>query len=106
MPIRRTLAQVVEFLWDSDKNEWLKGERRISFEEIALRLSQRKIWKVVKHPNQNKYSHQKVYLVPINGYIWVVPFVESGETIFLKTAFQSRKMTRTYTGERRLNGTD
>jgi len=89
----------VVFDWDPEKNEELKKERGISFEEIALLLSQGVVWKIIEHPNKKKFGHQKVFLVPIDGYIHFVPFVLDEETIFLKTAFRHRKATRDYIKE-------
>ena len=36
------------------------------------------------------------------GYIWVVPYVETKDEIFLKTMFPSRKYTKLYNKERSL----
>ena len=69
----------MKFDWDPEKNEWLKAERKISFEEIALLLSNGILWKRTKHPNQKDYPHQEVFLVPINNYIYFVPYVIDGE---------------------------
>lgn len=98
MPIRHTSLDV-NFDWDPEKNQQLKSERGISFEEIALFLGAGMIWKVAKHWNQEKYPHQSIFLIPIDGYIFAVPYVREGDTFFLKTAFPSRKLTRIYQAE-------
>jgi uncharacterized DUF497 family protein len=87
---------LVNFDWNPEKNEWLKDERGISFEEIALLLSNGILWKRTKHPNQKEYPNQEVFLIPIDNYIYFVPYVIDGETIFLKTAFPQRKATKDY----------
>jgi len=97
--MRHTFSYV-KFDWDSEKNKWLKAERNISFEEIALLLSNGILWKQAKHPNQEDYPHQKVFLIPIENYIYFVPFVIDGDTIFLKTAFPHRKATKDYLKEK------
>ena len=84
------------FEWNKTKSEWLKNERNISFEEIAIALSEIKRVPAFKHPNQGKDPGQKVFLVNIKGYAYMVPFVEDTEKIFLKTIFRSRKATRKY----------
>ena len=89
----------MRFDWDIEKNERLKKERNISFEDIALLLAAGKLWKTADHPNPEKYPNQRVFLVPIDGYIFFVPFVMENETIFLKTAFPHRKATRDYLKE-------
>ena len=90
----------MKFDWDPEKNEWLKTERNISFEEIALLLSNSIIWKKTKHLNQKDYPHQEVFLVPIENYVYFVPYVVDGDTIFLKTAFPHRKATKDYLKEK------
>lgn len=90
----------VRFDWDPEKNEWLKAERNISFEEIALLLSAGCLWKVTQHPNQKKNPSQQVFLLPIDHYIFFVPFILDGDTVFLKTAFPHRKATQDYLQEK------
>jgi uncharacterized DUF497 family protein len=90
----------VNFDWNPEKNEWLKENRGISFEEVALLLSNGILWKKTKHPNQKEYPGQEIFLIPINNYIHFVPFVIDGETVFLKTAFPHRKATKDYLKEK------
>jgi uncharacterized DUF497 family protein len=90
--------------WSHEKNEFLKKERNISFEEIALHLSEGRLWKVTEHPNPKKYPNQRVFLVPVNDYIFFVPFIMDGEKFFFKTAFASRQATKDYLLERNKNG--
>lgn len=54
---------------------------------------------IFDHPNQERYPGQKVSVVLIEGYAYLVPFVESEAEIFLKTIIPSRKATRQYIGE-------
>jgi uncharacterized DUF497 family protein len=82
--------------WNSEKNELLKETRNISFEEIVIAINEDKIIDTVLNPNQLKYPNQKMYLISINDYIHVVPFVENGNEIFLKTIIPSRKQTKKY----------
>jgi len=89
----------VQFDWDPEKNEQLKKERGISFEEISLLLAGGQIWAVAKHWNEEQYPQQKIFLVPIDGYILAVPYVKDGDIYFLKTAFPSRKLTKQYKKE-------
>jgi uncharacterized DUF497 family protein len=94
----------MQFDWNPKKNEWLKKNRKISFEEIALLLGEGRVWKVADHPNQKKYQNHKVFLVPIDDYVYFVPFVLDEEMIFLKTAFPNRKATKDYLQERKKDG--
>jgi hypothetical protein len=48
------------------------------------------------NPNQKKYPGQKLYVIEIDRYAYIVPFVESEDSIFLKTIIPSRKATKKY----------
>ena len=84
-----------------EKSKKLKRERGINFEEIITLIESGKIIGIFKHPDVVKYPTQKIYLIDIDGYIWFVPFVKNNEKIFLKTAFPSRKATKTYKGDKK-----
>ena len=86
------------YKWDFQKNEKLKVERGISFEQIVMHIERGDILDLVAHSNQKKYPHQQIIVVEINEYAYLVPFVESSEGKFLKTIIPSRKATRDYLG--------
>ena len=87
------------FDWDPEKNEKLKAERGISFEEIALLLGNGQTWRVAEHWNKEKYPGQSVFFLPVDGYVYLVPYVDDKSVIFLKTAIPSRKATKEYLKE-------
>lgn len=82
--------------WNPDKNEWLKQEREVCFEDVKAALEEGRLIVVVPNPNTVRYPAQKEFLVEINGYVYVVPFVEDDEKIFFKTVIPSRKATKKY----------
>lgn len=84
------------FDWSVDKNEQLKAEREISFEDVVIAIVEGRVLEKSPHPDQKKYPNQKIYVVEINQYAYVVPFVENDEKIFLKTIIPSRKATKKY----------
>ncbi len=84
------------FAWDEDKNNFLKKTRNISFEEIVLSLSNNKLLEVVEHQNKQKYPSQKMFIVDVRDYAYVVPFVEDEKKYFLKTIYPSREATKKY----------
>lgn len=84
------------FRWNHDKNEQLKTERGISFEAAVLVIETGGLLDVLQHPNIGKYPDQQVFVVALNGYACLVPFVEEDEYFFLKTIIPSRKATRDY----------
>ncbi len=82
--------------WNNDKNERLKRERNISFEDILYYIEHGKLLAVISHPNQEKHVGQKIYVIEIDNYAYLVPFVETENEIFLKTIIPSRKATKKY----------
>ena len=84
------------YSWNNDKNEKLKKERGISFEDIVYYINNDKILAILKHKNQEKYPGQKIYVIEIGNYVYIIPFVENEKEIFLKTIIPSRKATKKY----------
>ena len=87
------------FAWNAEKNEQLKAERSISFEEVVTHIEQGAVLDILTHPNQAKYPEQRIFVVQMYNYVWLVPFVEDTDHIFLKTIIPSRKATRQYLRE-------
>lgn len=56
---------------------------------------------VQDHPNTGQYPNQRLLVVRIRGYAYLVPFVETESEVFLKTIIPSRKATRNYLTEGR-----
>ena len=87
------------YTWNSEKNDLLKLERAISFEVIVLNIQLGNELDIYDHPNQERYPKQKISVIAVEGYAYLVPFVENNEEIFLKTIIPSRKATKQYIGE-------
>jgi uncharacterized DUF497 family protein len=84
------------FSWNEEKKELLLAERDISFEDIVLYIEKGFLLDVLEHPNPEKYLGQKIFVVQVEEYVYLVPFVEDEKEIFLKTIIPSRKATRKY----------
>ena len=84
------------FRWDRGKNEWLKMHRGVSFEQVVEKIAAGSELSVEDHWNKNRYPGQRFYVVELNSYAHLVPFVESESEIFLKTIFPSRRATKMY----------
>jgi len=85
-----------QYDWDENKNELLKVERNICFEDIVYYLENDMLLDSYDNPNREKYPGQGLYVVEIKGYVYLIPFVESEDSIFLKTIIPSRKATKKY----------
>ncbi|MFT3742302.1 MAG: DUF4258 domain-containing protein [Gammaproteobacteria bacterium] len=89
-----------QFDFSTEKNQQLVSERDISFEVIISALQNGNLLDILEHPNKKKYAHQYIYVVNINNYVYLVPFVRKEDnTVFLKTIFPSRKFTKQYLGQ-------
>jgi uncharacterized DUF497 family protein len=84
------------FNWNDEKNKKLIEERGVSFERVVILINRGEILDIVSHPNHKKYSDQSIFVVNIDDYCYLVPFVEDGNDMFLKTIIPSRKATKKY----------
>lgn len=84
------------FRWGPEKNEQLRLERGVSFEQIVVAVEAGGLLDILEHPNKAKYPRQRVLVVASDGYAYLVPFVEQEDHFFLKTVIPSRKATRDY----------
>ena len=92
---------VRRFNWNRAKNVQLRRERGISFEEVVFHIENGDEVDIFDHPNQDRYPRQRISVVVIDDYAYLVPFVESGTEVFLKTIIPSRAATRRYLGDSR-----
>lgn len=82
--------------WNPEKNETLNRERGISFSDIVYYIEHNHVIDIIEHPNKEKYKNQRIYVIDIDDYIYLVPFIETIDEIFLKTIIPSRKATKEY----------
>ena len=88
------------FAWDSEKNLELIEKRIISFERVVSHIEKQGYLDIINYPNADKYPNQKMFILNIENYAYLVPFVESEEKLFLKTIIPSRKATKKYIEEK------
>lgn len=86
--------------WNADKNRKLIEERDISFEDIVFALQSGGFVDDISHPNKAKYPAQRILVVVIDDYAYLVPYVENDDEIFLKTIVPSRKASKQYLGDK------
>ena len=75
--------------WDTVKNELLKAERGLSFEDVVFHIQAGDVIETYDHPNQEQYPGQQIHAIAIEDYVYLVPFVESEDQVFLKTIIPS-----------------
>tara|TARA_R110001599_G_C12180716_1_gene654036 strand:+ start:263 stop:541 length:279 start_codon:yes stop_codon:yes gene_type:complete len=84
------------FNWNSEKNHQLIEERGRSFEEAVFHIENGGLLDDICRSTALEYPHQKIFIVTIDDYAHLVPYVEIEEEIFLKTVIPSRKFTKLY----------
>lgn len=84
--------------WNSDKNQGLILERNVSFEEAIFYIENGGLLDDIIHPNKSDYPNQRIFILRIEDYVYLVPYVETEEEVFLKTIIPSRKFTKKYLG--------
>lgn len=82
------------FDWSDEKDEELRRERGIGFEDILFHLQTGDLLLTAPHPNKEKYPNQKIMYIRIDDYVYMVPFLSVGRVKFLKTIIPSRKATK------------
>ena len=92
------IRRMKNYAWNEAKNRQLTRERGISFEMIVSCIEAGGVLDIVENPNSRKYAGQMMYVLEIDGYAFLVPFLESDREIFLKTVIPSRKATKKYLG--------
>lgn len=85
--------------WNAEKNQELIETRGVSFEDVVFYLQQGALLDDLEHSNPEKYSNQRIFVLEIDEYVYLVPYVEDKNKIFLKTIIPSRKATKQYLGE-------
>ena len=84
--------------WNTEKSLQLKEARGIRFEDVVYYIEKNDILDDYSHPNQKKYPEQRIMILGINNYAYIIPYVEDADEIFLKTIIPSRKATDIYFG--------
>ena len=84
--------------WNTEKSLKLKTSRGICFEDIVFYIENGDILDDYQHPNQKRYPEQRIMVIGIDNYAYLVPYVEDEEELFLKTVIPSRKATEIYFG--------
>jgi hypothetical protein len=86
--------------WNTKKSVFLKTSRGICFEDVVFYIERGDILDDYLHPNQQAYPGQRIMVIGIVNYAYLVPYVENEEELFLKTIIPSRKATQRYLGDK------
>ena len=84
------------YRWDEEKNAKLKRDRGIGFEAVIEAIKSARVVDDYEHPNETKYPHQRIMVVIIENYGYIVPYIENETEMIFKTLIPSRKATKKY----------
>jgi len=87
-----------KYIFDEQKNQKLKAERGIGFEDVINAITDGKILEIIPHHNKDEYPNQMILIIEIKGYAYLAPYLEEEDLLILKTVFPSRKFTKLYLG--------
>ncbi len=73
------------------------GRGGIGLADCATAIQEGRVLDDLRNPSR---PHQRMFILDMDGYAFCVPYViEEDGTLFLKTAYPSRKYTKQYLGE-------
>ena len=93
---RETVSSMHEFDWDDEKNAILERTRGVRFEDVVFHIQNGDVLDIIRHPNESRYPNQRIIVLDVEGYVYLVPYVKQKGTRFLKTIIPSRKATKEY----------
>ncbi|HTE21628.1 MAG TPA: toxin [Candidatus Limnocylindria bacterium] len=87
---------MVQYDWNDAKSRQLKQRHGVSFQDIKAAIGSGHLLDDIEHHNPHTYPHQRILVVAVNNYVYVVPYVRNGTITFLKTIYPSRKLNKRY----------
>lgn len=66
------------YSFSAEKNQQLVKERGVSFEAVIAALDNGKLLDIIE--NTEKYPHQKIYVIEMNGYAYLVTCCKKRKT--------------------------
>ena len=90
-----------KYIYDEQKDLKLKEERGLCFDEVITAISNEQVLDIIPHYNKKDYPNQKILIIEINDYVYLVPYLEEDDLLILKTVIPSRKFTKLYLGEKK-----
>lgn len=80
------------------ENILLNKKGGICFEDVLFYIQNDLLVDDIEHPNKEKHPNQRIMIIEKDDYLYLVPYVETKDEIFLKTIIPSRKATKKYSG--------
>ncbi len=86
------------FDYSEEKNSILIETRGVGFDQIIEVIQSENLIDDQNNPNFKRYPGQKMFIVKVKKYVYVVPYVidEKRQVYFLKTFYPSRKLNKRY----------
>ena len=93
---------MIQIRWNIEKAKALqanKDRNYVRFEDCVIAIEEGRILDDLPHPTR---KNQRIFVLEIYDYAYVVPYIEETDGIFLKTVFQSRKHNKKYLGNKKI----
>ena len=97
-----TITIMIQITWNIEKAKVLqsnKDRNYVTFEDCVIAIEEGRILDDLPHPTR---KNQRIFVLEIYDYAYVVPYIEETDGIFLKTVFQSRKHNKKYLGNKKI----
>ncbi len=82
--------------WNIEKAQILSETRGLEFERVSIMIEEGLYIDIRQIPSR---PDQRMFILDYDDYIVCVPFVESDDKIFLKTAYRNRKTNKLFKGD-------
>lgn len=87
---------MAEYEWDSAKNLLLRQTRGVGFEDIVAAIESGAVIDDASHFNPVRYPEQRILVIDLNSYVYLVPYEVRHQKMRFITIFPSRKQLRNY----------
>jgi hypothetical protein len=87
---------MIHYEWSDLKNAKLKAERDVCFEDVLIAITENRVLSDEEHPNRMRYHKQRILIVEIDDYAYLVPYIQDDTKVFFKTLIPSRRATKKY----------
>jgi hypothetical protein len=65
----------------------------VSFEEVVFFIENGQLQDIIKNHDRGDYPRQMMLVVKIKSDSYLIPFIETGNEVFLKTIIPGRQVT-------------
>ena len=80
----------MKITYSKEKDYQLQKDRGISFKDLINKIMKLDILDDIKHSNITKYPNQRMFIIELQNYSYLVPYVEEENGIFQNSIPQQK----------------